>query len=149
PSALGQNGAASYDPMLAPAQAGEEPNHAVVVNLSGPQTMDSILGDLQAGMTVSSGGSNGNIPQTAANGDDGAGTGISNVPRDRIVNPSIPGSAATGDPNDRGTPIPNPYYSGPSRGGNGGGGSASGGETPPSVVSEESTTYWLQQTQSF
>ena len=112
PSALGKDGAATYDPMLGAAQAGDEPNHAIVVNITQPQTVDSMLADLQAGATtVGVNGAYGASMYIAANSDDGAGTGISRVPRDRIANPTLPASALTGNPADAGETVPNPYYS--------------------------------------
>ena len=111
PSALGKDGgSASYDPMLGAAQAGDEPNHAIVVDINQPQTVDSMLADLQAGSTVGVHGAFGASMYTTANSDDGAGTGISRVPRDRIANPTLPASALTGNPADSGVTVPNPYY---------------------------------------
>ena len=139
PSALGRNGASSYDPMLASAQAGEEPNHATVLNLMPPQNIVAMLMDLQdpaAGVTSTS---YGNSAYTIATGEDGAGTGISRIPRDRILNSSIPASAITGNPGDRGTIVPNPYYGGRTRG--------SGTHSTPVVVpstTPEPGPYWLQ-----
>lgn len=132
PSALGQNGAATYDPMLAPAQAGDEPNHAIVVNLNQPQTIDSMLADLQAGTPVSTGAVYGNSPYSAANGDDGGIAGISRVPRDRIANSTIPASAITGNPADRGESVPNPYYT-----------KGRGSKEQPSQI--EPVPYWMQR----
>lgn len=52
PSALGKDGSATYDPMLATAQAGEEPNPEVVLEIVPMQTLPKMLGDLQAGGVV-------------------------------------------------------------------------------------------------
>ncbi len=145
PSALGQNGTPTYDPMLAPAQAGDEPNHALVVNLTQPQTLDSMLADLQAGRNVSS-GSYGSTMHIVANGDDGTIAGISRVPRDRIANSTISASALSGDPADSGTYVPNPYYTN-GRGSKTGTvvddeGSGGGGGWRPTP---EPGPYWLQR----
>lgn len=52
PSAMGTSGTPTYDPMLAVAQAGEEPSHEVVHTIAQMQTVDSLLADLQAGKPV-------------------------------------------------------------------------------------------------
>ena len=113
PSALGQNGAASYDPMLATAQAEDEPDHAVVVSITRPELVESMLADLQAGVS-SDGGKSASDTQaafTAANGEEGVGDSMTRIARDRVMNPTIPASALSGDPADAGTFVPNPYYS--------------------------------------
>ena len=128
PSALGkEGGSASYDPMLGAAQAGDEPNHAIVVGINQPQTVDSMLADLQSGSTVGINGAFGTSMYTAANGDDGAGSGLSRVPRDRVANPTIPASALTGNPADSGETVLNPDYT---------------KDRSAKVIEPE--TYWLQ-----
>ena len=110
PAALGQNGAATYDPMLGAAQAGEEPDHAVVIAITRTQLLDSMLADLQSGDKKGTSATGTQAAFVAANGEEGVGTGLSRVPRDRISNAMIPASALSGDPADRGTLVPNPYY---------------------------------------
>ena len=124
PSALGQNGAASYDPMLATAQAEDEPDHAVVVSITRPELVESMLADLQAGNVVGKSAADTKTGFTVANGEEGVNIGMTRMPRDRVMNPTIPASALSGDSADAGTFVPNPYYR-PSRHG-------------------EPGTYWLQ-----
>lgn len=85
PSALGRNGAATYDPMLAGAQAGEEPSHNVVLKLAQMQIVDSMLGDLQRGRPVFE------TPRFPVFGSDAADAAdpmrngsLSSIPRDRV-----------------------------------------------------------------
>ena len=144
PAALGQGGAATYDPMLAAAQAGEEPDHAVVVSITRSQLVDSLLADLQGDNKTGKSAAAVQSAFVAANNEEGVGIGLTRVPRDRISNATIPASALSGDSADRGTFVPNPYYkknrSGtamrgePSEGGGGGG----GGRPEPEP-------YWLQR----
>lgn len=147
PSALGQaGGSGSYDSMLATAQAGDEPSHAVVVDITPAQSTDSMLLDLQGGTSGSlGGGAYGDSMQTVTTGTGIAGTGSSSVPRDRVVNPTVPGVAVTGNPGDRGTSVPNPYYGGSSRGDSGTGGAAAPGVAPSrDEPTPEPIPYWLQ-----
>ena len=128
PSALGQNGAASYDPMLATAQAEDEPDHAVVVSITRPELVESMLADLQAGnVSVVKSAADTKTGFTVANGEEGVNSGMTRISRDRVMNPTIPASALSGDSADAGTSVPNPYYSKRRSGG-----------------SEEPGTYWLQ-----
>ena len=126
PAALGQGGgAATYDPMLAAAQAGEEPDHAVVVSITRPELVESMLADLQSGsLSGSKSAADTQAAFTAATGEESVGGGMSRVARDRLMNPTIPASALTGDPADRGTFVQNPYYT--------------------KDRSAEPSTYWLQ-----
>ena len=85
PSALGRNGAATYDPMLAGAQAGEEPSHNVVLKIAQMQIIDSMLGDLQRGKPVWE------TPRFPVFGSDAADAAdpmrngsLSSMPRDRV-----------------------------------------------------------------
>lgn len=85
PSALGRDGAATYDPMLAGAQAGEEPSHNVVLKLAQMQIIDSMLGDLQRGKPVFE------TPRFPVFGSDAADAAdpmkngsLSSIPRDRV-----------------------------------------------------------------
>ena len=155
PSALGQGGqASSYDSMLAPAQAGDEPNHAVVVSISPAQTIDSMLLDLQAGGIPSSSsptaGGNSVLSPIATGGDSPA-SSLGSNPRDRVLNPSVPLSSLTGNPADAGTIVPNPYYGGSTRGGGSGGStvipssSEEGGDTPGPTP----RPYWMQNTSAY
>ena len=139
PSALGQNGAATYDPMLATAQAEDEPNHAVVVSITRPELVESMLGDLQAGVSPTSGKTAADTKSTftMANGEEGVSIGLTRIPRDRVINSTIPASALSGDPSDAGTSVPNPYYRSSRHGGSSGGTSGGGGSVEPD-------TYWLQ-----
>ena len=105
PAALGENGQTkSYDPMLGAAQAGEEANHQLALQLSGYQQSVSVLADLA---NIGTGKAD---PVTGIGytplGDIGiAGTlddidqGLLRVPRTAILTPTLP----NGDPN--------PYYS--------------------------------------
>lgn len=88
PSALGQNGAATYDPMLAAAQAGDEPDHAVVVSITRSQLIDSMLADLQSGDDARESAAKNQAAFTAANDEEGVGVGLTRVPRDRVMNPN-------------------------------------------------------------
>lgn len=150
PSALGHGQEGSYDAMLAPAQAGDEPDHAVVVSLTPAQTIDSMLLDLQAGGIPSSSSptASGNTATTLATGgiNDGGMPDLSSHPRDRVLNPTIPLSAITGNPNDRETIVPNPYYGGKDRGGSTGGGTVIPTPTPSPTPepTPEPKPYWLQ-----
>ena len=90
PSALGPEGTASYDPMMAASQAGDEPNAQVVLNLAPSQKVDSMLADLQSGKTdpgesIRSGIG---IPGASdAASSDQQGDATSTVPRDRVADP--------------------------------------------------------------
>lgn len=139
PSALGQNGATSYDPMLAKAQAEDEPDHAVVVSITRMELVESMLADLQAGGSPDGSKTAADTQSafTAANDDEGVNGSMSRISRDRVMNPTIPASALTGDPADAGTSVPNPYYTR-----NRGGGSVVPGTVESGTV--EPDTYWLQ-----
>ena len=106
PSALGQNGAATYDPMLAAAQAGEEPDHAVVVAITRSQLLDSMLADLQSADKVGKSAPSVQAMFTAANDEEGVGIGLTRVPRDRVQDPSSPYYSK----NRGGTSEPQPYW---------------------------------------
>ena len=105
PSALGQNGAATYDPMLAAAQAGEEPDHAVVVAITRSQLLDSMLADLQSGDVGKTAAATQSM-FVQANGEEGVGIGLTRVPRDRVQDPSSPYYSK----NRGGTSEPQPYW---------------------------------------
>ena len=87
PSALGRNGAPTYDPMLASAQAGEEPSPEVVLKMRQMQIVDSMLGDLQRGKPV---WEVPDFPVFGGETDAARGGGISGVPRDRVATPGSP-----------------------------------------------------------
>ena len=90
PSALGQNGPSTYDPMLGVAQADEEPNHAVVVSIAGPQITESVLADLQTSDKKGKSAADLQAAFRAALDEDGAKSGLSRVARDRISDPASP-----------------------------------------------------------
>ena len=92
PSALAEN--PSYDPILAPAQAGDEPNPQVVLDIAPSQQVDSMLGDLQAGRTDpgETVGQGTGVPGSSdpASATDPQNNSLSGAPRDRVENPESP-----------------------------------------------------------
>ena len=54
PAAMGEGREKTYDPMLGVSEAGEEPNHAAVLQLASPQVSQSLLAEMQAGGTGAS-----------------------------------------------------------------------------------------------
>ena len=59
PAAMGEGREKTYDPMLGVSEAGEEPNHAAVLQLTAPQNGQALLADLQrdgTGAATASGG---------------------------------------------------------------------------------------------
>lgn len=100
PNALGAS--PSYDSMLATAQAGEEPEHAVTVSIVSQQIVDSMLTDLQATVGMPSDDSGDvdrvNVQTTAV------------IPHEMANTMTIPKSMVTGDPADANTPVGNPSY---------------------------------------
>ena len=118
PSALAES--PSYDPMLAPAQAGDEPNPQVVLDIAAPQQVDSMLGDLQAGKTDpgETAGQGTGVPGSSdpASASDPQNNSLSGAPRDRVQDTQSPyykgkdrgtesGSSSETEP----TPEPVPY----------------------------------------
>jgi len=116
--ALGSDGKdASYDSMLSAANAGDEPDHSVVLQMTGPsEVMESLLADLQAPGTQSASGSSTGMggggfadsgvagaagPSSLADGSDS-----SLVPRGTIGNPDGVGGNSEGTNAGKG----NPYY---------------------------------------
>jgi hypothetical protein len=91
PAALGKGQSPTYDPMLGVAQAGDEPDHAVVITLSHSQLMDSMLFDLQSGKPMAA-TSNFGQAVFGAGGEfeDAFGAGLNRVPRDRVLDPNSP-----------------------------------------------------------
>ena len=115
PAALGKDQPQSYDPMLAAAQAGEEPDHSLVNAINGSQIIDSMLADLQAGglpEETASGSRLGSIPVNFLNGDtDAMNVRFPELPRGRVNERYIPKSMITGNVSDKNTLTENPYYS--------------------------------------
>ena len=119
---------ASYDGMLAAANAGDEPDHAVVLQMSGPsEVMEALLADLQAPGNQSASGSaegmGGGVfgGSMASAGLPYDGTATSDSRLDRIPRGAIGSPTAVGG-NSEGTNAgeENPYYS-TRRGGSGSG----------------------------
>ena len=115
PAALGKDQAQSYDPMLAAAQAGEEPDHTAVIAIFSAQVTESMLADLQAGSlpaAQAAGNKLGGIPADYPNFDvDGMNVMMPMPSRGRVLGPAISQSFLTGDPADKHTPVENPWYS--------------------------------------
>lgn len=116
---------ASYDGMLAAANAGEEPDHAVVLQMSGSsEIVEALLADLQAPGNESASGSVAGMG-AGAFGNSIAGAGVPydgttiDIRLDRIPRGAIGSSTAVGG-NSEGTNAgkENPYYS-TRRGGSG------------------------------
>lgn len=81
PAAMGEGREKTYDPMLGVSGAGEEPNHAAVLQLTGPQVGQALLADMQA---------------------DGTGASSGGVSSGAFVAPSIVGTSSINDPVDSG-----------------------------------------------
>ena len=117
PPALAEN--PSYDPMLAPAQAGDEPNPQVVLDIAPSQQIDSMLSDLQAGNNDPGErtGSGSGIPGSSdtASSADPQNNSLSGAPRDRVQDPSSPDyrgknrGSQSGAGQQEPTPEPVPY----------------------------------------
>jgi len=118
--ALGSDGKeASYDSMLAASDAGDEPDHAVVLQMTGPsEVVDSLLTDLQApgnesgsgssaGMGAGNFGLSGSVAGAAVPSDDLSDGRMSRIPRGAL------GSSTAVGGNSEGTNAgeENPYYS--------------------------------------
>ena len=90
PSALAEN--PSYDPMLAPAQAGDEPNPQVVLDIAAPQQIESMLTDLQTGKTDPGESAGTGVPGTSnpATSADPQNNSLSASPRDRVQDSKSP-----------------------------------------------------------
>jgi len=124
--AMGADGKdASYDNMLASANAGEEPDHSVVLQMTGPsEVMDALLADLQApdnqsasGSPSGLGGGNftaGSVAGAAVPSDDFPDSRLSRIPRGAIGSSTAVGGNRNGTNADQ----ENPYHS-PNRGGGG------------------------------
>lgn len=115
PAALGKDQAQSYDPILAAAQAGEEPDHSSVISIYSAQIMDSMLADLQSGAIPSAKADGSKFGSPAVdffNGDtDAMNVKLITPSRAQVNNLALPYSLTTGNPADKFTPAPNPYYS--------------------------------------
>lgn len=115
PSALGKEQAQSYDPMLAAAQAGEEPDHVTVIGIYSQQIVESMLADLQAGVLPNEQADGVKLSRPPAdffNFDvDAMSVRMGEIPRGRVLSPAIPKSFITGDPADKHTPEKNPWFS--------------------------------------
>ena len=90
PAAMGEGREKTYDPMLGVSEAGEEPNHASVLQLTSQQTGQALLADLQAdgsGASTTSSGlassafSGPGIVGTAGIADDQPDSSLSRIPR--------------------------------------------------------------------
>ena len=130
PSALGgEGGSASYDPMLAASQAGDEPNAQVVLDIAPSQKVDSMLADIQAGKTdpgeTTRSGTGVPGSSSSAASSDPQNNGLSGAPRDRIQDPE------------------STYYSGKTRGGDGEPSSGAGEE--PFIPTPEPIPYRNQR----
>lgn len=125
--AMAANGgeSSSYDNMLAAANAGEEPDQAVVLQMAGASmVVESLLADLQAPGAQSASGSpsgfgagaftTGSIAGAAVPSDDAIDIGLTRVPRGAIG--SADGVGGNSDGTNAGSE--NPYYS-PRRGAKG------------------------------
>ena len=110
---------ASYDNMLAAANAGDEPDHAVVILMSGPnEVMEALLADLQALGNQSASGSPSGLGGGAFVAGSVAGSavpsdGLPDIRLDRVPRGAIGSKDAVGGNRD-GTNAgeDNPYYSG-------------------------------------
>ena len=103
PAAMGDGREKTYDPMLGVSEAGEEPNHAAVLQLTSPQIGQALLADLQAdgtgASTASSGAAAGafsapGIVGTAGVNGDPVDAGLNRVPRTAILSEAPLGSFA-------------------------------------------------------
>lgn len=117
--AMGGDGKeASYDNMLAAADAGEEPDHSVVLQMTGPsEVVDALLADLQAPDNQSASGSPsgmgggafvaGSVAGAAVPSEDLSDGRLSRVPRGALGSQSATGGNSEGTNENE----ENPYYS--------------------------------------
>ena len=94
--ALGRDGRTqSYDSMLGAAQAGEEPDHTIVVSYAPIQTHDSLLADIRNDVTsvarVGVSTVPGGITSLVGSGADLLNSASEMIPRDAILNPEVEG----------------------------------------------------------
>ncbi len=91
PAAMGEGREKTYDPMLGVSESGEEPNHAAVLQLAGPQIGQALLADMQADGTGASSGGLASGAFTApgivgtADINDPVDNGLSRVPRASVL----------------------------------------------------------------
>lgn len=113
----GEGKESSYNGMLDSTDAGAEPDHSVVLQMTGPsEVMEALLGDLQAPGNESASGSSsgmgggafvaGSIAGAAVPSDDLSDSRMSRVPRGAIGSPTAVGG--NGDGTNEGNE--NPYY---------------------------------------
>ena len=97
PAAMGEGREKTYDPMLGVSEAGEEPNHASVLQLMAPQVGQALLADLQADGTGASNALSGlaasafsgpGIVGTAGIAYDQPDTGLNRIPRAAVFSDS-------------------------------------------------------------
>ena len=117
--ALGSDGKeASYDSMLAASDAGDEPDHAIVLQMTGPsEVVEALLADLQAPGNESASGSSsgmgggafttGSVAGSAVPSEDLADGRLSRVPRGALGSSTAVGGNSEGTNEDE----ENPYYS--------------------------------------
>ena len=105
PSALAETPA--YDSILAPAQAGDEPNPQVVMDIAPSQQVDSMLGDLQSGQSDPGSSPGSSIPgaSNSASSLTPQNDSLSAAPRDRVQDEESPYYKG----GNRGTQEPVPY----------------------------------------
>ena len=115
--AMGDGQEQTYDPMLGVAQAGEEPDHAVVTSLTGsPDVMVGLLADLAAegspmATSAAKMGAGAFLAPTIAGAapDSQPDIGLNRIPRGYIASKEAVGGNADGTAADNGEG--NPYYS--------------------------------------
>lgn len=131
--AMGDGQEQTYDPMLGVAQAGEEPDHAAVLRLSGsPEVMVSMLGDLQAASSGADASKfmadsikGAGIAGVAPNSDQ-ADIGLNRIPRAYVQSKDGVG----GDSSGTNAGNENPYYTSKR------GATAGGGDEPSSYYGQ-------------
>ncbi len=98
PSALGTNGAKTYDPMLGYAEAGIEPKEEVVFTIAGPQVLSAMLFDLATGLTDKEGNAAFPFSEAALQINDSQNVGrdvhLSRIPR--TLDKSLPWNPSNG-----------------------------------------------------
>ena len=93
PAAMGEGREKTYDPMLGVSGAGEEPNHAAVLQLANMQVGQALLADMQ---TDGTGASSGGVSSGAFVAPSIVGTSDINDPADSSLN-RVPRAASFGD----------------------------------------------------
>ncbi|MBO5939687.1 MAG: hypothetical protein J6R18_00630 [Kiritimatiellae bacterium] len=114
PAAAGMNQAQSYDPILAAAQAGEEPMHLEVISIYPQQITDSMLADLQAGVLPGEHSSAASLDAHHLDffhGDvDAMHVKMPTPSKTRVQIPVLPGALVTGRPEDNDELVKNPEH---------------------------------------